>query len=93
MTAELIDNLRQLVVQRLDVKLRLDDIDEKTPLFAGGMELDSFAVVELITLIEKQYAFDFTDADLRPENFVNLRSVADLVEQKKLAATQRQATA
>jgi acyl carrier protein len=93
MTAELIDNLRQIVVERLDVKLRLDDIDDETPLFAGGMELDSFAVVELITLIEKQYEFDFTDTDLSPENFVNLRSVAELVARRVAAATQRQATA
>ena len=61
------------------MKLGRDDIDETTPLFEGGMELDSFAIVELITLIEKRYRFEFTDADLRPEHFADLRSLADLV--------------
>ena len=88
-----IDSLKHLVTERLDVKLGVDDINDTTPLFAGGMELDSFAVVELITHIEKQYGFDFTDVDLRPENFVNLRTIADLVQQRLANASQLHATA
>jgi acyl carrier protein len=88
-----VDNLKLLVTERLDVKLGVDDIDDTTPLFAGGMELDSFAIVELITHIEKQYGFDFTDVDLRPENFVNLRTIADLVQQRLAASPARHATA
>lgn len=93
MTPVLIDSLKDLVTERLDVKLGVVDIDETTPLFAGGMELDSIAVVELITHIEKQFGFDFTDDDLRPENFVNLRTIAALVEQRLASAPQRHATA
>jgi acyl carrier protein len=93
MTPVLIDTLKHLVTERLDVKLGVVDIDETTPLFAGGMELDSIAVVELITHIEKQFGFDFTDDDLRPENFVNLRTIAALVEQRLASAPQRHATA
>jgi acyl carrier protein len=93
MTSEIVDNLKQLVMERLDIKLGITDIDESTPLFAGGMELDSIAIVELITQIEKRSGFDFADVDLRPENFVNLRTISDLVCRRLAAAPQRHATA
>ena len=73
------DQIKALILTKLDVKLSLDEIDEQTPLFDGGMELDSFAVVELITLIENQYRFEFSEADLSPENFLNIVSIAELV--------------
>jgi acyl carrier protein len=78
----LVEHLKHLIVDRLDVKLGPADIDERTPLFEGGMELDSFAIVELITLIEQSYGFEFCDGDLLPEHFLNLRAVADLVRQR-----------
>jgi acyl carrier protein len=78
----LVEELKTLVVEHLDLKLGRAEIADTTPLFEGGLELDSFAIVELITQIEQRYGFQFTDADLRPEHFVDLRAVALLVEQR-----------
>lgn len=82
MIERVVEHLKSLIVEQLDVKLERPDISESTPLFEGGMDLDSFAIVELITLIEKSYGFEFSDADLRPEHFVDLRGVANLIERR-----------
>ena len=91
MNETLVDVLRRIVVDELDVKLGLAQIDARTPLFDGGLELDSFAIVELITLIEKRWSFEFSDTDLRPENFANLLSVALLVAERAAVAAPTQA--
>ncbi len=48
-------------------------------LFEGGLDLDSFAVVELITRVEQTFAFQFAESDLRPESFTSLGRVAEIV--------------
>jgi acyl carrier protein len=52
----------------------------ETKLFDGGLQLDSFATVELISQIEEHYDFEFSDEDFLPENFVDLSTLCALVE-------------
>lgn len=52
----------------------------ETRLFDGGLELDSFATVALISQIENHYDFEFSDEDFQPENFVDLATLCALVE-------------
>jgi len=59
-----------------------------TRLFDGGLKLDSFATVELISRIEEEYDFEFSDEDFIPENFVDLSTVCSLVETYLAAARQ-----
>ena len=63
-----------------------------TKLFDGGLQLDSFATVELISQIEEHYDFEFSDEDFLPENFVDLSTLCALVE-RSLAADGRDAGA
>lgn len=53
--------------------------DADTPLFTGGLELDSFDVVELISAIEGRFAITFADEDFESENFVDLRTIAGVL--------------
>jgi len=44
------------------------------------MGIDSFTTVELITLIEKQFDIEFDVEHIRPEHFVNISALGNLVE-------------
>jgi acyl carrier protein len=76
---DIIDRLKRLVLTELDVRLSVEQIEESTPLFEGGMGLDSFAVVELIGLIERDFAFEFPESDLTSESFSDLRTLGGVI--------------
>ena len=77
--AAVVERLRSMLVEKLDVQLAREAIQPNTPLFDGGARLDSFAIVELIGLVEAEYGFEFSDGDLRPENFATVAALAGLV--------------
>ena len=79
------DRIRQLIVERLHPAASAD-FDDSTPLFNEGLGLDSFAAVELITLIERDFGVEFDVTDITPEHFGDVRALARLVE-RYLAAS------
>ncbi|MEM9540467.1 MAG: acyl carrier protein [Cyanobacteria bacterium P01_E01_bin.42] len=77
-----IDKLKTIIADDLDVNLKKDDIDEDASLFEGGLGLDSIVIVELISLIEENFEIEFSDLELNPEYFSNLKVLAEFVSQK-----------
>jgi acyl carrier protein len=73
------DRIKRLIVERLELPVPAG-FDDATPLFDGGLGMDSFAAVELITLIEAEFDIEFNVADITPEHFKDLRGLAGLVE-------------
>ncbi len=71
--------IRQLIIDRLQPQIPLTEFHATTPLFARGLELNSFAVVELIGLLEQQFHFQFQEADFREESFRDVQTLAALV--------------
>lgn len=78
MTNTIIDKVIGLMER--DLKVDRARIEPDTPLFEGGLELDSFAAVELISSIESEFGIQFSDNDFKPENFADLRTVSGVVE-------------
>jgi acyl carrier protein len=74
-----LQQLLGLVAAELDVRLPVEEIRAHTPLFDGGLGLDSFGVVELITVIEAHFGIQFAEADFAPEHFSTLDKLATLV--------------
>jgi acyl carrier protein len=79
MVDAMVDRLRGLITDELDVEIERERIAAETPLFQGGLDLDSFAIVELISLVEARFGFEFSPDDLRPEHFESLDTLARLV--------------
>lgn len=77
MSDNVVEDLVALIVR--DLKIDPSAIGPETPLFEGGLELDSFAVVELVSRIENHFGFQLADADFRPENFSDLRTLGGVV--------------
>jgi acyl carrier protein len=51
-----------------------------TELFGSLPELDSLALVELITVIEERFGFEFAEDDITAEVFGTVESLADHID-------------
>ena len=75
-----VGELIEMIAANLAIRFDHREIEGDTPLFADGLELDSFDIVELITLVEAAYDVEFDEADFQPEYFRDINALASLVE-------------
>jgi len=75
-----VTNLKTILLARLETVIDSDTVDANTPLLEGGLDLDSIALMELITTIEDQYEVAFSEEDFELENFSTLAAIASLLE-------------
>jgi acyl carrier protein len=85
MADEVLEKIKRIVVEDLDLSLKYEDLDETVPLFAGGLALDSVIIVELISFIEKRFGIELQDEALNTETFKNLQSVAQVIREQMAA--------
>ncbi len=77
MTNSVTENLIALIVREL--KWTGAEITPTTPFFENGLELDSFAVVDLVSRIENHFGFHLADTDFSPENFTDIQTLSNVV--------------
>jgi acyl carrier protein len=77
---EIVARIQRITKEKLDLPPDLGNVDSETLLFKGGLELDSFNVVELISELEAQFAFEFLEADFREEHFRTVGTLGGLVD-------------
>ena len=82
MTDPVLEGIKRIVVEDLDVNLSYEDLDETVPLFEEGLALDSVILVELISFIEKRFDIELRDEALNMETFKNLQSVARVIREQ-----------
>ena len=76
------EKLRDIISRQLDVGIPLDAVTPDVPLMEEGLGLDSIAIVELVTLIEENFAVDLNEDDLEMEGFETLTTLTALVQSK-----------
>ncbi len=81
-----LERLKHLVADKLDMNLKIDDIDPDAPLLEEGLKLDSLAIVELITLSEESFGIEFGEDQLNMNAFANLRSLAAVIASSRSQA-------
>ena len=89
MSDQVLEKVKRIVVEDLDVNLTYEELDETLPLFEEGLALDSVVLVELISFIEKRFNIVLHDDVLSMETFESLQSVARVVSEQ---LEQQQAT-
>jgi acyl carrier protein len=82
MSDTIVTQLKDIIVNKLDVNLTYDEIDENVSLFEDGLGLDSIAIVNLIVFIEKEFSIAIPDDKLEADLFKNLITLADFVRQR-----------
>lgn len=85
MADSIVTELKRIIAEDLDVNMRFDEIDETVPLLGEGLALDSVVVVELISLVEDRFGFEFEDSELNVESFRNLNALAGVIERRRAA--------
>jgi len=82
MTDQVLEQIKRIVVEDLDVNLKYEDLDDSVPLFEEGLALDSVILVELVSFIEKRFNILLRDESLNMETFKNLQSVARVIREQ-----------
>jgi acyl carrier protein len=80
LTTSTLDEVKALTAQILGTEDRLDSMDASTVLLGGLPELDSIAVVELVTMIEKRFGIEVDDADFTADVFETLGTLSAFIE-------------
>lgn len=90
MNQEIINKLKDIIADELDVNLKKSEIKDDASLWEDGIGLDSVTLMEFISLIEARFSVQFLDEELDFEQFKNLTCLAEIISTKlantKLAA-------
>jgi acyl carrier protein len=82
MSEPVLERIKRIILDDLDVNLKYEDLDETVPLFEEGLALDSVILVELISFIEKRFNIELGDEALNTETFKNLQSIARVIREQ-----------
>lgn len=82
-TPPTLDGVKAVLVETLAIEDRAGTLSPETPLFGAIPELDSLAVVEVITALEERFAFQIDDDEFSGEVFETVGSLAAFVEQHR----------
>lgn len=78
----LIDDIKLVVGNTLQLGVRTRAMTAESPLLGAIPELDSMAVVSLITALEEQFGIEVADDEIGAEAFETLGSLVSFVERK-----------
>ena len=80
--AELLDELRHLLVAALRLPRAPEEISTETRLFGGELGLDSVDAVEFVQAVEKRFEIAVSDRDLARYPLATLQDFATLLAAK-----------
>lgn len=84
--AAMLDRVRRLLIDKVQVPREPDEIDPDTPLFGGGLALDSIDAVDLLVQLTEEFGIDIPSDE---EGRVALRTVNSLVDLALAAEAKR----
>lgn len=77
-----IQAVKNLLAQTLQLGARADSLTLDSPLLGAMPELDSMAVVTILTAMEEHFGFSVDDDEISADTFATLGSLTAFVEQK-----------
>ena len=77
-----IDDVRTVVGGTLQLGARSQAMNAATPLLGAIPELDSMAVVNVLTALEEHFGITIGDDEIQAATFATLGSLSSFVEQK-----------
>ena len=76
------DEVRETVAQTLGIEDRAESLTPQTLLLGNLTELDSLAVVEVVTALEDRFGITIDDGEVSGELFETLGSLTSFVQAK-----------
>ena len=78
----LFDDVKRVVGGTLQIGSRVQQMSADAPLLGAVPELDSMAVVNLITALEEQFDISVADDEIGASTFETLGSLTQFIERK-----------
>ena len=77
--AEVLDRLRAVLVDRLQLTRAPDELDPDAPMFGSGFGFDSLDAVELVVCLESEFDVRVSDSLVLRQSFRSLNTMIDLI--------------
>lgn len=77
-----LEAVKAIIVETLGIEERAGTLKMSTPLFGSIPELDSFAVIELVTSLEERFGFQIEGSEFTGEIFETVGSLVEFVVNK-----------
>jgi acyl carrier protein len=77
-----IESVRRILRDTLQLGKRADTLDADSALLGEIPELDSMAVVTILTLFEDEFGIEVNDDDVSAETFATVGSLARFLEER-----------
>ena len=77
-----LDNIRRILASTLQLRDQGASLSLNTPLLGSISELDSMAVVTILTAIEDHYGFEVVDDEISADLFESVGTLVDFVSAK-----------
>lgn len=75
--------VREVVTTQLGIEDRADQLQPSTPLFGSIPELDSMAVLELISELEQRFGIEVQEDEITGDVFDTLGNLTEYVQSKR----------
>lgn len=80
--SEMVPEVVAVLTDALSLGQRAREFDASTPLLGSIPELDSMAVVNVITSLEERFGFSITDDEISADTFATVGTLCDFVSRK-----------
>lgn len=77
-----LNDVKTVLAQSLQLGARADTLNEDSPLLGALPELDSMAVVMILTTLEEHFGFTVDDDEISADTFATLGTLTAFAEQK-----------
>lgn len=81
-TNTVLPDVKSLLARSLQLGSRADALTLTSPLLGALPELDSMAVVTILTALEEHFGFTINDDEISADTFATLGSLVEFTEQK-----------
>ena len=79
----IIEQLKTIIADRLDANIKRAEITPDVSLLEDGLGLVSIMLVELVSLVEEDFGFQFAEDELDLNIFTNINTLATFVASKQ----------
>lgn len=80
---ELKDRIRKLIIEKLRLEVKPEEIQDDQPLFGEGLGLDSIDALELVVALEKEFGVTIGDEEVGAKAFQSLDALAAFIQEKR----------
>ena len=81
----MIDEVREILRNTLQLGDRASQLTESSPLLGGIAEFDSMAVVTVLTMVEEEFGVEIDDDEVSADIFQTVGTLAEFIKEKVAA--------